>query len=328
MSSEKYIGIDLGGTKIAGILADAGGAVLAKEKVLTRKEEGREKVIARIFALVRTLLAAAEEGEVKGIGICSPGPPNPKTGVIIEAPNLQWKDVPIITLLEKEFNLPAVLENDANAAAYGEYVYGAAKGRKDIIYLTVSTGIGGGIIVNGELVYGRDFSAGEAGHMVILPDGPLCSCGRRGCIEILASGSAIAREAKALLAKDSKGVSGHADLLWEMTGGDPEKLTAKEVGAAAAQGDRLALSVLEKAFRYLGIALGNLVNLLNPEIIVIGGGVAKMGPMLFQPVIQAMELSAFAHMRRDLPVVPALLGGEAGTKGMVALVRRKIRSVV
>src|SRR5690554_3304371 len=179
MSSEKYIGIDLGGTKIAGILADAGGAVLAKEKVLTRKEEGREKVIARIFALVRTLLAAAEEGEVKGIGICSPGPPNPKTGVIIEAPNLQWKDVPIITLLEKEFNLPAVLENDANAAAYGEYVYGAAKGRKDIIYLTVSTGIGGGIIVNGELVYGRDFSAGEAGHMVILPDGPLCSCGRR-----------------------------------------------------------------------------------------------------------------------------------------------------
>ena len=245
--------------------------------------------------------------------------------MVIEAPNLKWKDLPIVALLEKEFNLPVVLENDANAAAYGEYVYGAAKGRKDLVYLTVSTGIGGGIIVNGELVYGRNYSAGEVGHMVVLPDGPPCGCGRRGCVEALASGSAIAREAKALLLKEGQGGSGRTGLLWEMTGGDPERLTAKEVGKAAAQGDPLALSVLEKAFRYLGIALGNLVNLLNPEIIVIGGGVAAMGPLLFRPAIQAMEATAFAHMCRDLPVVPALLGGEAGTRGMVALACRKIR---
>ena len=144
-------------------------------------------------------------------------------------------------------------------------------------------------------------------------------------LEALASGSAIAREAKALLLKEGQGGSGRTGLLWEMTGGDPERLTAKEVGKAAAQGDPLALSVLEKAFRYLGIALGNLVNLLNPEIIVIGGGVAAMGPLLFRPAIQAMEATAFAHMCRDLPVVPALLGGEAGTRGMVALACRKIR---
>ena len=217
---------------------------------------------------------------------------------------------PAVVPLEKEFNLRSVLENDANAAAYGEYVYGAAKGRKDLVYLTVSTGIGGGIIVNGELVYGRNYSAGEAGHMIILPDGPLCSCGRRGCIEALASGSAIAREAKALLLKEGQGGPGRTGLLWEITGGDPERLTAKEVGEAAAKGDPLALSVLEKAFRYLGIAVGNLVNLLNPEIVVIGGGVAALGPLLFRPVVQAMEATAFAHMCRDLPVVPALLGAK------------------
>jgi glucokinase len=325
MSAAKYIGIDLGGTKIAGVLADTGGTVLYQETIPTRTEEGQDKVIARIYGLIRALLAAAGAGEVKGIGLCTPGPSDLKAGVVIEAPNLKWKDLPIVALLEKEFNLPVVLENDANAAAYGEYVYGAAKGRKDLVYLTVSTGIGGGIIVNGELVYGRNYSAGEVGHMVVLPDGPPCGCGRRGCVEALASGSAIAREAKALLLKEGQGGSGRTGLLWEMTGGDPERLTAKEVGKAAAQGDPLALSVLEKAFRYLGIALGNLVNLLNPEIIVIGGGVAAMGPLLFRPAIQAMEATAFAHMCRDLPVVPALLGGEAGTRGMVALACRKIR---
>src|SRR5690554_2307633 len=324
MSAAKYIGIDLGGTKIAGILADAGGEVLHQEKIPTRTEEGQEKVIARVFGLIRTLLAMAGTGEVKGIGLCSPGPSDLKAGIIIEAPNLKWKDLPLIALLEEEFNLPAVLENDANAAAYGEYVYGAARGRKDLIYLTVSTGIGGGIIINGKLVYGRNYSAGEVGHMVILPDGPLCGCGRRGCIEALASGSAIAREAKALLLKEHQRAPGPVGLLWEITGGDPERLTAKEVGEAATQGDPLALSVLEKAFGYLGVALGNLVNLLNPEIIVIGGGVAALGPLLFRPAVRAMEATAFAHMCRDLPVVPALLGGEAGTKGMVALARQKI----
>ncbi|NLZ44177.1 MAG: ROK family protein [Clostridia bacterium] len=325
MSAAKYIGIDLGGTKIAGVLADAGGTVLHRETIPTRTEEGQDKVIARISGLIRTLLAAAGAGEVKGIGLCTPGPSDLKAGVVIEAPNLKWKDLPIVALLEKEFDLPVVLENDANAAAYGEYVYGAAEGRKDLVYLTVSTGIGGGIIINGEIVYGRDFSAGEVGHMIVLPDGPPCGCGRRGCVEALASGSAIAREAKALLLKEGQDGPGRAGLLWELTGGDPERLTAKEVGEAAAQGDPLALSVLEKAFRYLGIALGNLVNLLNPEIIVIGGGVAAMGPLLFRPAIRAMEATAFAHMCRDLPVVPALLGGEAGTKGMVALARRKIQ---
>ena len=183
MSAAKYIGIDLGGTKIAGVLADTGGTVLYQETIPTRTEEGQDKVIARIYGLIRVLLAAAGAGEVKGIGLCTPGPSDLKAGVVIEAPNLKWKDLPIVALLEKEFNLPVVLENDANAAAYGEYVYGAARGRKDLIYLTVSTGIGGGIIINGKLVYGRNYSAGEVGHMVILPDGPLCGCGRRGCLK-------------------------------------------------------------------------------------------------------------------------------------------------
>ncbi len=320
MSGAKYIGIDLGGTKIAGLLADAGGNIFAQEQIPTQKEEGQERVLARIYSLVRALMNKAEPGAVKGIGICSPGPLNIETGVIIEAPNLQWTNTPLAALMEKEFGLPVVLENDANAAAFGEYMYGAARGVKDMLYMTVSTGIGGGIIANGELVYGRDFSAGEIGHMVILPGGPVCGCGRRGCVEALASGTAIAREAKARLAKGEKSL-----LQADFSGENLHRLTAKEVKEAAAQGDALALSVLEKAFYYLGIAVGNLVNILNPEMVVIGGGVAKMGPYLFEPVQKNIGLSAFPHMYRNLPVVPAQLGGEAGTKGMVALLHRKLQ---
>lgn len=319
-SGGKYIGIDLGGTKIAGILADADGNIFHQDKIPTQKEEGQERVLTRIYSLIRKLMNMAEPGAVKGIGICSPGPLNVKTGVIIETPNLKWTNTPIVALMEKEFGLPVVLENDGNAAAFGEYMYGAARGVKDMIYMTVSTGIGGGIIANGGLVYGRDFSAGEVGHVVILPGGPVCSCGRRGCIEALASGTSIAREAKARLAKGEKSL-----LQADFSGENLHRLTAKEVKIAAAQGDGLALSVLEKAFYYLGIAVGNLVNILNPEIVVIGGGVSKMGPFLFEPVQKAIGLSAFPHMCRNLPVVPAQLGGEAGTKGMVALLHRKLQ---
>lgn len=315
----KYIGIDLGGTKIAGILADAGGNIFCQDKIPTKKEEGKERVLARIYSLIRQLMKEAEPGEVKGIGLCSPGPLNVKTGVIIETPNLKWENTPVVALMEREFTLPVILENDGNAAAFGEYRYGAARGTSDMIYMTVSTGIGGGIIANGKLVYGRDYSAGEVGHVVILPGGPVCSCGRRGCIEALASGTSIVREVKNRLAKGEK------SLLQEFGGENLNRLTAKEVEAAAVQGDCLALSVLEKAFYYLGIAVGNLVNILNPEVVVIGGGVSKMGPLLFEPVQKAIGLSAFPHMCRDLPVVPAQLGGEAGTKGMVALLHRKVQ---
>ena len=219
MTVGKYIGIDLGGTKIAGVLQMPGERCYTGNRSRPRRKRARKKVVARVFGLIRVLLAAAGEGEVKGIGLCAPGPSDLKAGVVIEAPNLKWKDPPIIALLEKEFNLPSVLENDANAAAYGEYVYGAAKGRKRPGLSDGQYRNRRGIIVNGELVYGRNYSAGEAGHMIILPDGPPCSCGRRGCIEALASGSAIAREAKALLLKEGQGGPGRTGLLWEITGG-------------------------------------------------------------------------------------------------------------
>lgn len=313
-----YIGVDLGGTKIAGIVINDRGETLFEETISTLAEEGQEVVIERINSVIKGLMAKTEGEPVRGIGLCAPGPLSVQTGVIIDAPNLRWKNVPIVSILEQEFGLPIVIENDANAAAIGECYYGAGQGTTDMIYITVSTGIGGGIISRGELVYGRDYSAGEVGHMVVLPDGPLCGCGRKGCIEALASGTAIARQAREKLKEGAK------SLMRELVDGNLDLLTAREVAEAAREGDKLALSVLDQAFWYLSVALGNLVNLLNPEIILIGGGVAKMGPLLFDKVNQYLEEEAFSHMVKGLPVVPARLGGRAGSLGVVTLARKKM----
>lgn len=317
-TQKRYIGIDLGGTKIAGVMVDEEGQVLAEEVVPTLAGEGEAKVIGRIESLIQSLAGKVNRETVAGVGICAPGPLNIRTGMVIDAPNLMWKNVPIVSILRNHLGLPVILENDANAAAFGECCYGAGKGTRDMLYITVSTGIGGGIIANGQLVYGRDYSAGEIGHMIILPEGPLCGCGRRGCIEAIASGPAIAREARSRLEKGEKSV------ILEMVKGDPARLTAQEVAVAAGQGDKLALSVLDRAFRFLGLAIMNLIHLLNPEIIVIGGGVAKMGALLFDRINNCLKEQAFSHMVEGLPVVPAELHGRAGTMGMVALLKRKL----
>jgi glucokinase len=313
-----YLGIDLGGTKIAGLLADDQGKIVAEETVPTLAEEGVEPVISRIKKMIRDLMGKVLPGKVKGVGLCAPGPLNIKTGEVMHAPNLKWKNVPIVGILEKEFGLPVILENDANAAGYGECVYGAGKGAANMLYMTVSTGIGGGIIANGELVYGRDYSAGEVGHMVILPNGPQCGCGQHGCIEALASGTAIARAARNRLEE------GEQSLILDLAHGQINAVTSHEVAEAARQGDQLALALLDEAFSYLGMAIGNLINLLNPETIVIGGGVAKMGNLLFDRINRALQNHAFSHMVAGVNIIPAILGGRAGTMGMVALVQKKL----
>jgi len=316
--NQVYLGVDLGGTKIAGLIGDQQGKVLSEQTVPTLADQGVEQVIIRIKTLIKDLMEKEASGLVKGIGICAPGPLNIKTGTVICAPNLKWKDVPIAPILEQEFGLPVFLENDANAAGYGECVYGAGKGAANMLYMTVSTGIGGGIIANGDLVYGRDDSAGEIGHMIILPNGPLCGCGQHGCIEALASGTAIARDARARLVK------GEESMLLELVEGDLTTLTSRDVAKAARRGDELALSLLDEAFSYLGIAISNLINLLNPEVIVIGGGVSKMGDLLFDRINNYLRGHSFQHMVKGVAILPSVLGGRAGAIGMVALVQKKM----
>lgn len=317
---EYYLGIDLGGTKIAGLLGDEQGKIIAEKTIPTLAEEGVEPVISRIKNIIREMMGEVPSEQVKGIGLCVPGPLNIKTGEVMYAPNLRWKNVRIAGILEKEFGLPVILENDANAAGYGECIYGAGKGAVNMLYMTVSTGIGGGIIANGELVYGRDYCAGEVGHMIVLPGGPLCGCGQHGCIEALASGTAIARAARKRLGE------GKQSIIPDLVNGDINAVTSREVAEAARQGDQLAVSLLDEAFSYLGIAIGNLINLLNPETIVIGGGVAKMGDLLFDRVGRVLQDHAFPHMVTGVSIVPAVLEGRAGTMGMVALVQKKLNS--
>ena len=258
-------------------------------------------------------------GQVKGIGLCAPGPLNIKTGEVMHAPNLKWKNVQIVGILEKEFGLPVILENDANAAGYGECIYGAGKGAVNMLYMTVSTGIGELSPTASWCTEGL-LCLSEVGHMIVLPGGPLCGCGQHGCIEALASGTAIARTARKRLE------DGEQSIISDLVKGDINTVTSREVAEAARQGDQLAVSLLDEAFFYLGIAIGNLINILNPETIVIGGGVAKMGDLLFDRVSRVLQDHAFPHMVKGVSIVPAVLAGRAGTMGMVALVRKRLNS--
>jgi glucokinase len=235
-------------------------------------------------------------------------------GVVVSPPNLPgWKEVPLRDLLEKRLEIPTFLENDANAAALGEHCFGAGRGSKQMIYITVSTGIGGGFILDGKLYHGADGVAAEIGHMTILPHGPHCGCGNQGCLEALASGTAIAREGRALLLR------GLPTRIAELANQDPKAVSAKLVAEAAQLGDPRAEEIIHKAMDYLGIGVANLVNLLNPELVVIGGSLTKLGETLFDPVRHAINRRTFPIAAGRVQVVPAELGGRAGVCGAAAV---------
>jgi glucokinase len=310
---EYYVGIDLGGTKIATILTDRAGRIIAEDRRLTNVAAGGEQVYKNIGAGIRTVLAGVERAGIKGIGIASPGPVNIRSGKIIAAPNLSWENFAIKQRLEAEFQLPCALENDANAAAIGEWLFGAGKNRQDLIYITVSTGVGGGIICNGQILHGRDDAAGEIGHMTVANDGPHCNCGKYGCLEAVASGTAIGNEAKRLI------VAGRNSSILLKAENKLELINAKIVAEAALENDPLAMEIFTRAINYLGIGIANLIQIFNPEMIIIGGGVSKIGPLLFEGIWPVISANTFTHTIRELPIVPPALGDNCGSLGAAAL---------
>lgn len=296
-------------------LADRQGALLNRVSYATQAERGREVLLRRIVDAVRHMAAPLGLDEVMGVGVAAPGPIDPFTGVIYNPPNLPgWEEVPLKSILEAELGTPVFVGNDANLAALGEHEFGAGRGLNHMVYLTVSTGIGGGIIVDGRLLLGARGLAGEAGHMTIDPDGPPCGCGNVGCLEVLASGTAIGRIARERLARGE-----HSTML-EHAGGRLEAVTAETVEAAALAGDAVAKAVMKTAASYLGIGVSNLVNLFNPEAVVLGGGVARAGELLFEPVRREVEHRVMPKLREGLRIVPASLGDDVGLLGAVALV--------
>jgi glucokinase len=317
------IGIDLGGTKILTARCDLRGQVLAQARVPTQAADGPDAVLGRIFATVRTVMAGCDPAQLRGVGIGTPGPLDITTGVVFDPPNLPgWIEVPLRDRLRQwlqaEYGQPVRVEvaNDANAAALGEYRFGAGTaypGLRHMVYITISTGIGGGIITDGRLLTGRRGMAGEVGHITIDVHGPRCACGNIGCLEVLAAGPAIARAGEALVA------NGRAPLLAQLVSGEPERVTVELIVQAARQDDPDACALLAQTGRYLGVGVVNLIHLFNPELICFGGGVSKAGDLLFGPLIATVDELALPAMRDGVQFGPAILGDQVGVRGAAAL---------
>ncbi len=315
-----YIGIDLGGFGVKAALSDVGGNILARHSIRTEKEKGPEHVVAGILKMVETLTrtAGVAGSSIRGIGIGAPGPLNTKRGVIIDAPNLKWKNVPFREMVSGELGVESVLENDANAAALGEWWKGAGRGVNSLVCITLGTGVGGGIIIDGEIWHGATDVAGELGHMTIEVDGRLCGCGRYGCLEAYASATAISARAAEKLE------DGRESSLRSAVDGDPRRLTSRMVCEHAFAGDPLCGEVMAEAARYLGVGVANILNILNPEMVVLAGGVAQAGEILFRPMLEEARIRVFPQAVAQVRVVPAELGKDAGMIGAIGVIKRSM----
>jgi glucokinase len=319
-ASAPILAVDIGGTKIMTALFSAGGEMLARDVRPTLPHEGVESTIARLVTAIKDILDrhGLAASRLRAIGIACAGGVDSGRGVVVTpSPAMPgWTDIPLGDILRDRLSVDTFIVNDASAAALGEHLSGAGRGAADMVLFTVGTGIGGGIIIDSRLYLGASGGAGEFGHMTVA-DGPICGCGNTGCLEMLASGRAVERDAIARLGH------GEASLLREMCRGDIEGVTAEQVGEAARRGDPLALTVLARTAYYLGIGMVNAVNIFNPEVVVIGGGLAGLGEMLIGPGRQMVAERAFSISSRVVRIVTAQLGNEAGVYGAAAYARQQ-----
>ena len=297
-------GVDLGGTKLRMGIVNSDGNVIKKTEIPTPKHKSPEAVVDIINCNIRTLLEKAniKQTHLKGIGICVPGFFNPKTKKIFALTNLPgWEGIPIVNIIKEEFYVPVKLGNDAHMAAYGEYLYGAGKGTNNFVYITISTGIGGGVIIEGKPYYGTNHGAAELGHIVIDINGEKCNCGNYGCFEAMASGTAIARYGKRI-----KNLS------------ENKPIKAEHVFEAAKGGNKIAIDIIEKEAFYIGIGLCNIIAAYNPEMIAIGGGVSNQWDILYPKIMKIIKNRALKHNAKVCEILRSELRGDAGIIGAAA----------
>lgn len=301
-------GVDIGGTNIAAALASDDGVVVGERSIPTRSHEGPQAVLARVAEMLRQI------GPATAVGVGLPGTLDRASGIVRFLPNMtgQWRNVPAGPILRDALDVPVHLLNDARMATLGELTYGSGRDVSTMAMFTLGTGVGGGVVVDRKLILGPLGAAGEVGHQTILPDGPLCGCGNRGCLETLVSGPAITGQAIRTMQ------SGLAPKLHEMTGGDVSRVTPREVAAASAS-DPALKDLMAQIGEYLGIAIANLINILHPELIVFGGGVAAMGDTLLQPVRAAVIRRVGMFPADNVRIERASLGDQAGVYGGIAL---------
>ncbi|MBI4549758.1 MAG: ROK family protein [Candidatus Omnitrophica bacterium] len=307
-------GIDIGGTKISVLLVDPKGTILSRKQIPTRTGKSSRAAIRELTDALRVLLQARKRDRLLGIGVGLPGPVNPAQGLVPWSPNLRgWEGIPLKRILEKKFRVPVRMDNDANAAGYGEKIFGAGKNARDFVYMTVSTGIGGGLVLGGRVHRGASFCGGEVGHMTIVPGGHLCNCGKNGCLEAYASGTAIAREARRRIKSGARSLIGTLSPRLS-------DISAITVTQAAAAGDRVASEIFRDAGVYLGIGIATLMNVLNPSMIVLGGSVIKAARFFWRPMMQSARKEAWPVAFKACRVLKTALGENAGNLGAAALV--------
>lgn len=310
-----YIGIDLGGTNIKGGLINDEGSIIVSEIVKTESYKGPDAVIDNIISLVKLLLqkSGMSYSDIEGVGLCSPGLVNSKEGIVIYSNNLKWENVHIVKRIENELGIKARITNDANAAALGEAKFGASKDFDNSVFITLGTGVGGGIIINGKLYEGNQSAGAEIGHIVISVDGEKCTCGRLGCFESYASATGLIRETKKAMEKNKN------SLMWKIAEGNLDNVSGKTAFLCYKQ-DAAAKAVVENYIKALGEGLTNIANLFRPDVIILGGGVSKEGDNLIVPLQKFVDKHIYAqNLGPRVPIKIAALGNNAGFFGAAAL---------
>lgn len=312
------LGVDVGGTKVSVTFGNSRGQILAKEVLPTQRgRKTREGIQEIVETLTRLRPARKQSAKVHGIGVGIAGPMDPGKGTVERSPHLKgWEGFPLKSFLAKKFRLPVFITNDANAAAVGEKVFGQGRGVRNFVYLTVSTGIGGGIVLNDKLLLGASFGAGEVGHTIVVPEGEKCGCGHRGCLEAYASGTAIARFFKKEFSRGRRSkIEKRAD--------SKKGITAETIALAAEARDVLALEAFRRAGHFLGIGLANLINVVNPELIILGGSVTKSSRFFWPSMMQSVKKYAWPTLYSACRIVKTRFGNEIGDLGALALVFAK-----
>ena len=310
------LGVDIGGTKVAVGIVDREGKILVQGRQPMVADGSAERGLEAVVKAIDSMMDNPSGGKVDSIGICAPGPLDPKTGVVLNPPNLPcWRNFPLAERIRGRYGVPVRVDNDANAAALAETQWGAARGFRYVFYTTIGTGIGTGIVFDGAIYHGKTGSAGEGGHVTIDYRGPVCKCGKRGCIEILASGTAIGARARARLVADAVRQSAMLDL----AGGDIASVTSETVAQASAQGDALAKEILLETVELITIWLGNIVDLFDPDVLVVGGGVAAMLRPFFDDIKKRLPSWCVNPRANEIPLLMAHYGADAGIAGGAAL---------
>jgi glucokinase len=320
MAEQYFIGVDVGATKVAAGLVNSTGEITHQTRVPMAAADATAG-LAAVTSAIDSVRAAAGlnsklQGLVSGIGICAPGPLDPRTGMVINPPNLPgWRNFPLADLISKAYRLPVCVDNDGNAAALAEAIWGAGRGYRNVFCATIGTGIGTGIIFESRIYHGRTGAAAEGGHMTIDYRGPRCTCGKLGCIEVLASGPAIARRASEQIAQ------GRRSAILDYAGGHLDSISSEMVGKAYVAGDLLAKEVLQETASFLTVWLGNIVDLLEPDVMIVGGGVAAMLQPFFGEIHDQLPGWCVNSHCQEIPLVTAHYGAEAGIAGGAALCR-------